>query len=121
MTDTESVERFLNELKAKISINKILFLDNRSKNFQSLLDLEITGKERMNCLSDLKPTDYSEGPIQEDFFGGPREMWVFGKRVKKKEVYIKITLGKTGSDAVCISFHIAEHPMKYPFRAGEKL
>jgi hypothetical protein len=42
-------------------------------------------------------------------------MWVFGKDVKGQEVYIKITLGK-GSSALCISFHIAEHPMNYPFK-----
>ena len=43
------------------------------------------------------------------------EMWVFGKDVKGQEVYIKITLGK-GASALCISFHIAEHPMNYPFK-----
>lgn len=116
MIDSESVNKFLDELKAKISINKIFILDDRGKNFQALLDLEITGKERLKCLGDLEPTDYSEGPLKENFYGGKQEMWVFGKEVKKKEVYIKITLGKIGNDAVCISFHIAEHPMKYPFR-----
>ena len=30
-------------------------------------------------------------------------------------IYIKITLGK-GASALCISFHIAEHPMNYPFK-----
>lgn len=75
----------------------------------------------MKCLSELKPTDYSEGPLKEDFYGGNHEMWVFGKEMKKKEVYIKITLGNRGDDAICISFHLAEHPIKYPFRAEEKL
>jgi hypothetical protein len=43
-------------------------------------------------------------------------MWVFGKQVKKKEVYIKVSMGIENTGAVCISFHIAEHPIKYPFK-----
>ena len=43
-------------------------------------------------------------------------MWVFGKDVKGSEVYIKITLGPPNYRAVCISFHVAEHPMKYPLK-----
>ena len=44
------------------------------------------------------------------------EMWVFGKDVKEREVYIKITLGYENGQTICISFHIAEHPLKYPFK-----
>jgi len=43
-------------------------------------------------------------------------MWVFGKEVKKKEVYIKISMGIENTNAICISFHIAEYPMKYPYK-----
>jgi len=42
-------------------------------------------------------------------------MWVFGKDVKNNEVYIKITLD-AGTNALCISFHIAEYKMKFPFK-----
>jgi hypothetical protein len=41
-------------------------------------------------------------------------MWVFGKIVRAQEIYIKITMGIAGGSAICISFHIAEFPMKYP-------
>ena len=44
-------------------------------------------------------------------------MWVFGKDVKGREIYIKIALGRKNSSTVCISFHIAEHPMIYPLKA----
>jgi hypothetical protein len=43
-------------------------------------------------------------------------MWVFGKLVNRKEVYIKISLGNENSGVVCISFHIAEYPMAYPYK-----
>jgi len=40
--------------------------------------------------------------------------------VNGREVYIKITLGASDHSAVCISFHIAEHPMNYPFKKQKK-
>jgi len=43
-------------------------------------------------------------------------MWVFGKTVKNKEIYIKISLGKENTNAICISFHIAEYDLTYPFK-----
>jgi hypothetical protein len=43
-------------------------------------------------------------------------MWVFGKMVKKKEIYIKITIGMVNNQTICISFHIAEFDMNYPFK-----
>jgi hypothetical protein len=43
-------------------------------------------------------------------------MWVFGKDVKKNEVYIKITMGFAGGSVICISFHTAEYPIRYPFK-----
>lgn len=49
-------------------------------------------------------------------------MWVFGKDVKDREVYIKLqiieAIQQNGmkSQTICISFHIAEHPLVYPFK-----
>lgn len=44
------------------------------------------------------------------------DMWVFGKDVNGKELYIKIAMGQPGSNTICISFHIAEHPIQYAFK-----
>jgi hypothetical protein len=44
------------------------------------------------------------------------EMWVFGKEINKHEIYIKITMGQPNQSVICISFHIAEHPMIYPLK-----
>jgi hypothetical protein len=51
----------------------------------------------------------------ENLYGGA-EMWVFGKTVRKKEVYIKITMGVINSSVLCISFHLAQHKMQYPLK-----
>jgi len=62
-----------------------------------------------------KIEDYSQGPLDEKMCG-LLPMWVFGKQVKKREVYIKVSMGNESTQAVCISFHIAERPMSYPFK-----
>ena len=110
----EDVQRFLNQMKEKIKVFGIMYRDDRGKNAQALINLEITPKYRDTVIINLEVEDYSEGPVIDTFYRCG-EMWVFGKDVKGQEVYIKITLGK-GSSALCISFHIAERPMNYPFK-----
>ena len=66
-------------------------------------------------IESLKSEDYVEGPII-DQLNKLGEMWVFGKDIKGKEVYIKIMLGGVNCQTICISFHIAEHPLSYPFK-----
>lgn len=115
MIEKDIVEQFLNDFNIKLQIWGIFYRDDRGKNTQTLLDLEIRANVRTEILKTLTITNYSEGPIEELLYGGS-QMWVFGTLVKKKEVYIKITLGNDNNKTICISFHIAEHKMKYPFR-----
>ena len=110
----EDVQRFLNQMKEKIKVFGIMYRDDRGKNAQALINLEITPKYRDSVIINLEVEDYSERPVIDTLYRCG-EMWVFGKDVKGQEVYIKITLGK-GSSALCISFHIAERPMNYPFK-----
>ena len=110
----EYVQRFLNQMKEKIKVFGIMYRDDRGKNAQTLINLEITPKYRDTVIINLEVEDYSEEPVIDTLYRCG-EMWVFGKDVKGQEVYIKITLGK-GSSALCISFHIAERPMNYPFK-----
>ena len=111
----QEVETYLKELKVKIKIFGMLFLDGRGKNQQTLHDLEISPAKRKEIIGSLKAEDYSQGPLDEKMHG-ILPMWVFGKQVKKKEVYIKVSMGIENNRAVCISFHIAEHPLNFPFK-----
>lgn len=115
MASKNEVEIYLKELNVKMEIFGILFLDDRGKNQQTLHDLEISPTKRKEIINSLKAEDYSQGPLEEKM-RGILPMWVFGKQVKKKEVYIKVSIGVENSGAVCISFHIAEHPMNYPLK-----
>lgn len=114
MATLSDVEVFLSDFKTKLSIWDVLYLD-RAKNTQTLVDLELRPIERTEVLRTLEAMDYSEGPLADTMLNGS-DMWVFGKIVNAKEVYIKITLGRPSSRTLCISFHIAEHPMNYPLK-----
>lgn len=93
----------------------VLFRDDRGKNTQTLIELELKPIDRKAILETLDINDYSEGPLPEALYKGS-DMWVFGKMVKETEVYIKITMGGMGASVICISFHIAEYKMTYPLR-----
>ena len=118
MATKDEVHRFLSNFGVKSRIHPIIFRNDRGKNLQTLLDLEITSLQRESILKALAVEDYSEGPIPDTLNKGT-EMWVFGKTVEKKEVYIKITLGSQNYPIICISFHIAEYTMKYPLKTEE--
>jgi hypothetical protein len=115
MESRQKVETYLKELKVKMEIFGILFLDDCGKNQQTLHNLEITPAKRKEILYSLKAEDYSQGPLDEKM-RDILPMWVFGNQVKKQDVYIKVSMGNENNGAVCISFHIAEHPMNYPFK-----
>lgn len=112
-TKKEGVEQFLNDFKQKMEVFDVVFL-NREKNLQALLDLEIVRASRKEMLKELKVTDYYKGPTTDQF--GNEDLWEFGKSLKSKEVYIKITMGKQSKPVICISFHLAEFKIKYPFK-----
>jgi len=115
MVKASEVVQFLKEFHDKMEVWDVLYRDDRGKNSQALADLEIIPIERTSILKKLNPQDYSEGPLKDILYGGS-EMWVFGKEVKGKEVYIKITMAFPGLSVICISFHFAEHPLLYPLK-----
>jgi hypothetical protein len=116
MIEAEDVRRFLEQFNAKVNVYGILFRDDRGKNREALLILDITPMQRELIVKTLELQDYVEGPVI-DVLNKQGEMWVFGKDVKGREVYIKITLGYENGQTICISFHVAEHPMEYPFKS----
>jgi hypothetical protein len=115
MASQEEVSNFLNGFKAKMGVFSLMFRDERRKNTQALLDMEITPVKRKEIIESIVVEDYSEGPLDDKLYG-VSGMWVFGKYIKELEIYIKISVGVTNSPVLCISFHPAEHKMNYPFK-----
>lgn len=114
MKSKQEVEKFLEEIKIKVSsgVFGLFYLNDREKNAQVLQDLEISPSKRTEIIMGLKSEDFYR--IEEGKYLGQFEMYSFGKIVKGVEVYIKITI--TERNALCISFHKAEFPIVYMFR-----
>jgi hypothetical protein len=117
MKKREEVEQFLREFIAKSKIWDVIIRTDRTndKNELTLFELEIKYADVARILCELTCEDYSDGPIPDKLYN-ISDMWIFGKIIKKREVYIKIQLGWPGSSTICISFHLSEYKMKYPFK-----
>lgn len=115
MAVIQEVEQFLSEFKARLSIWGVTVREDRRKNFKTLSALDITPAYRINVLKELSVKDYCDGPLTDTLNKGP-DLWVFGISIKNKEIYIKVSLGLTHSRVDCISFHLAEYPLRYPFK-----
>ena len=115
MAKNDDVQRFLNDFHVKLSIYDILFSYNRPKNINMLLALEITPNNRKEIIARLKVNDYCEGPIDDKLYG-IASMWVFGIALNRKEIYIKISMGRYQQPVICISFHKSEYPLKYQLK-----
>jgi hypothetical protein len=115
MATKEEIIRFLKQFQEKKKVWSILFRDDRGKNIDTLSVLEISPNKRIEIIDSLKAEDYSEGPLIEKLYRGS-DMWVFGRQFKNKEIYIKISIGFESSPVICISFHVAEFPMNYPYK-----
>jgi hypothetical protein len=113
MSTEAEVEQFLKDFKFKYSFYGVIYLQ-RDKNLKALIALEITAASRAAVLNDLKVQDFYKGPSL-DYYNGP-ELWEFGKKIKQNDVYIKITMGQLNLPVICISFHLAERDIKYPFK-----
>ena len=111
----EEVQRFLDQFHARMKVFGIIYRDDRGKNQKTLEELEIVPSYRRVVIENLTVDDYVDGPII-DKLNKLGEMWVFGKDVKGREVYIKIMINDLCGQTICISFHLAESPMKYAFK-----
>lgn len=88
------------------------------KNEKALLDLDITGSDRLRYIRAIKPTDACQllDSTEVDEQTPERRLWVFGILVKKIPVYVKIQFGAFGNAVLCISFHRAEDTLPFLFR-----
>ena len=115
-TAKADVERFLADFHVKRKIYEVYFRDERGVNTRAMLELEISHARRLEIVESLCVEDFSHGPLDDKLYG-IASMWVFGRTFKKKEIYIKISLGPVNANAICISFHKAERALSYPFKS----
>jgi hypothetical protein len=64
--------------------------------------------------------NYAEGPLKDETRKG--KVWLFGMFIENQEIYIKLKLSKYNDPGeeiptlICLSFHLAEYPQKYPYK-----
>jgi hypothetical protein len=114
MTTLHTVKLFVAMVQKKIT-ERGYFMLKRDKNTETLVELNFDSSDVERTLLEIKAQDYSQGPLPDEI-GGGQDMWVFGKTIQGKEIYIKITQGRDKQRALVISFHKAERKMTYPFR-----
>ena len=115
---------FLNRLKNYINpsdfdINSDLFLSagRNRQNYNTLLMLDLDNEDVVGHLASLGLANYSHTFLDKDN-NDPPYLFVFGKYISGKLIYIKIKLRNIGvrkKKIVCISFHEALYPMDFPF------
>lgn len=111
MTSTARVAEFLRVFKESAAKIGGVFVMNRVKNRDALLDLGLTKRQREEIILSLTPEDYCGGPLREK--RGSGHVWIFGRVEEGREIYIKL---KVTHMPICLSFHPAEHPLRYPLR-----
>ena len=89
MTTKDEVQKFLVQFHQKLKVFGIIYRDDRGKNQKTLEELEIVPLYRRVVIENFKVEDYVQGPVVDEL-NKLGEMWVFGKDVKGREIYIKI-------------------------------
>jgi len=89
--------------------------DEEHSTSYTLADLDYDTWDVIERLKELTVAEYSETKIDKDDLEPPL-LFVFGKDIERKLVYIKLKIkGEQKRRVVCVSFHYAKAPMKFPF------
>lgn len=81
----------------------------------TLLDLEYNTEDVVERLKELTVEEYSETKIDTDDVN-PLQLFVFGKDISGKLVYIKLKIkGEQQKYVLCVSFHYAKGEMIFPY------
>ena len=81
----------------------------------TLLDLEYDVWDVVERLKELTVSEYSETRIDKDD-QNPLLLFVFGKDIKGKLVYVKLKIkGEQNRRVLCVSFHYAREQMNFPY------
>lgn len=123
----KEVIAFLDELKAflgrdNFNINTDLTLISKKKQSDerqfstpyTLLELDYDAGDVVERLKELTVEEYSETKIDKDDLNPPL-LFVFGKNIDDKLVYVKLKLKRDKKHVLCVSFHYAKDKMIFPY------
>ena len=109
------VRNFLKEFKKIATEGRGIDIVSRRKNIDSLVKLRLTKRNCKNEILSLSVSDYCDGPKPDK--DRPGEIWEFGKSILGNDVYIKLKIAQAGKEKIakCLSFHMAEFQLCFPF------
>lgn len=112
----QDVRDFLLEFKQVATGGSGIDIVPRAETRPTLARLGLTKANAEEILLALSVTDYCKGP--EPDRDRPGNVWFFGLEIEGHEVYIKLKVAQVGDEQIskCISFHVAERPLRYPHR-----
>ena len=126
-SDKKVVTAFLEELHEvltaedfNIADNMIIIKSNKDEVKYStrftMLDLNYDSEDIIERLKELTISEYSETLIGRDD-DKPPLLFVFGKDVNGRLVYIKLKIkGQIKKKVLCLSFHYAKYDMAFPYK-----
>lgn len=81
-----------------------------------MVDLDYDESDIVERLKELTLDEYSETLIDKDD-DKPPLLFVFGKDINNRLVYIKLKIkGEKSKKVLCLSFHYAKHTMPFPYK-----
>ena len=112
----ELVAEFLKKFKRIATKVRGIDIVSRRKNLDSLAKLGLTKRNCKDEILNLSVGDYCAGPKPDKDRSG--QIWEFGRRISGRDIYIKLKIAEVGQQKIakCISFHVAEFPLCFPFR-----
>ncbi|MFO7773506.1 MAG: hypothetical protein R6V59_06180 [Dehalococcoidia bacterium] len=122
--EKQGARDFLEEVKQTITNPSSRYdswlLVKRKENVECITELGFTLNDVRDAILGLSVVDYCAGPLQDRVM--PGDLWVFGKALQGREVYIKVKLARFGPVKIVriVSFHFAGESLRYPFRPEEK-
>lgn len=118
----EEVIAFLREIKHILSLEDCeldILLKKKDEDdsdpyttANTMLDLDYDTDDVKNEILSLSQKEYIE-TIKDNKDTTRPPFWVFGKAIKKRDIYIKVKIRDKRSNKVfCVSFHYARFPLK---------
>ena len=106
----DKVRKFLKEFKQIASKGRGIDVIPRRENIENLAQLGLTRKNRNDEIMTLSVADYCKGPEPDK--DKPGEVWIFGKQIGSKEVYVKLKIAQIGEKKITyfIDFGILDNP-----------
>lgn len=126
-SEKKDVKKFLKELKEILNIDDfnidqdITIIKSKKDEIEYstqylMLDLEYDTSDIVERLRELTVSEYSETLMDKDD-DKPPLLFVFGKDINSRLVYIKIKIkGERSKRVLCLSFHYAKHDMSFPYK-----